>query len=314
MRRLVTTTSRVITAVLAHALAQTVSHAAPATPPAPPQPAVGLGTTTFLDAEGGVGTLVQVLGSGYKATRVNDAAGEETLVDFRQHAEVALIHVAHTSNVKLLGAYLGSEVLLPLAHVSLRAGDLRESTTGIGDATVGMYLQWQKLALFGRPLSARLDLDIATPTGAYNRDRNVNLGNKLWQVSPYLAWTLRLSERWEISNRINYNWSSVSHRPPFATSHETWQPGDQIAVNLSASYAITERWRVGIGGYTLQQLRDSRTDGARLPDSRQSVFGAGPSARWNFGRTTMIASAYKEFEAQNRSEGYLGVLRLMRVY
>ncbi len=312
MRRL--HTSPVTKILLTIALTQTMAHAAPGTPPAPPQPMVGLGTTTMLDAEGGVGSLFQVLGTGYHATRINDSKGDEAPVDFRQDAQSLLLHYVYTSKLRLLGAYVGGEVILPVAHVNLHADGLRDRTSGVGDAILGLVLQWQKLTLFDRPFSARFDLNVVAPTGRFDRDEAVNLGNRLWQISPYIATTLRVTERWEISNRINYNWSSVSHRPPYATLHESAQPGDQLAVNLSASYAINETWRIGVGSYMLQQLSDSRTDGARIPDSRQRVLGVGPSARWSLGRTMVIASAYKEFDAQNRSEGNLGVLRLMRVY
>lgn len=314
MRQTALRASSVIKTLLTIALTQSVAYAAPGTPPAPPQPMVGLGTTTMLDAEGGVGSLFQVLGTGYHATRVNDANGKEVSVDFKQNAQSALLHYVYTSEIQVLGANLGGEIILPVAHVNLHAGPVQDSTSGVGDAILGLVLQWTKLTLFNRPFSARFDLNVVAPTGNFDRDEVVNLGNKLWQVSPYIATTLRVTDRWEISNRINYNWSGVSHKPPYGTDHESAQPGDQLAVNLSASYGINETWRVGVGSYMLQQLSDSRTDGADIPDSRQRVFGVGPTARWRQGRTMVIVSAYKEFEAENRSQGYQGVLRLMRVF
>jgi hypothetical protein len=207
-------TSSVTKTVLTIALTQTMAHAAPGTPPAPPQPMVGLGTTTMLDAEGGVGSLFQALGTGYHATRINDAEGDEAPVGFRQDAQSLLLHYVYTSNLKLLGAYVGGEVILPVAHVNLHADALRDSASGVGDAILGLVLQWQKLTLFDRPFSARFDLNVVAPTGSFDRDEAVNLGSNLWQISPYIATTLRVTERWEISNRINYNWSTVSHRRP----------------------------------------------------------------------------------------------------
>ncbi|MET0281214.1 MAG: transporter [Steroidobacteraceae bacterium] len=314
MRQTASRTSPVIKALLTLAFAQTAAHAAPGTPPAPPQPMVGLGTTTMLDAEGGVGSLFQVLGTGYHATRINNANGKEVPVDFKQNAQGALLHYVYTSNIQVLGAHVGGEIILPVAHVNLHAGPVQDSTSGVGDTILGFVLQWHKLTLFNRPFSARFDLNVVAPTGSFDRDEVVNLGNKLWQISPYIATTLRVTDRWEVSNRINYNWSGVSHRPPYGSGHESAQPGDQLAVNLSASYGISETWRVGVGSYMLRQLSDSRTDGADIADSRQRVFGAGPTARWSHGRTMVIISAYKEFEAENRSQGYQGVLRLMRVF
>ena len=71
-----------IKVLLTIAFTKSLAHAAPGTPPAPPQPMLGLGTTAILDAEGGVGAMFQVLGTGYRATRVNDASGDEAPVDF----------------------------------------------------------------------------------------------------------------------------------------------------------------------------------------------------------------------------------------
>jgi len=311
---------RAIVSIVAPFVAVTVfpasGHAqdeAPIARAAPPLPPLALGTTAFLDAEGGPGTLLQINMSAYVADRVIGADGRLP-VDFRQDAEVMLIHVAHTSRRTFLGANLGAEVLLPAAHVRVRADEMRESVTGIGDALVGVYLQWSDRELLGRPFAARADLDIGIPTGSHDAGRTVNLGSKAWQISPYLAWTWRVADRWEISNRINYNWSSTSRVPPRATGLRDWQAGEQLAVNLSASYEISPRWRIGAGGYMLQQLSDSRADGIRLRGARQAVYALGPGLRWSQGRTMIIGNAYKEFGARNRSEGYQAVLRLLRIF
>ncbi|KAB1085358.1 hypothetical protein F4V91_02240 [Neorhizobium galegae] len=285
-----------------------------APPSDPPLPAMALGTTTFLDAEGGPGTLVHWNSTAYVANRVNDGSGNAAPVDFRTDSQGAVLHVAHTSKMKFLGAYVGAEVLLPIAHVRVRSGQLSESTTGIGDPILGAVLQWTGKKLLGKPFAARLDLNVAVPIGSYDRDNLVNIGNKAWSISPYLALTWQPVDRFEISSRITYNWMSKSTAPPYATKLANWQAGEQLAINLSGSYELSKTWRIGIGGYTLQQVSDSKAEDQRILGARQRVWGVGPGVRWSHGNQMLILTAYKEFAAENRPEGYQGGLRMIALF
>jgi len=87
--------------------------------------------------------------------------------------------------------------------------------------------------------------------------------------------------------------------------------GDQFAQNLSVSAAITDTWRIGVGGYGLWQLDDTRVDGHAVPGSRQQVIGVGPGLLWSDGHATVIANLYEEIEARNRPRGTSAVLRFL---
>ncbi len=113
-------------------------QAAPA--PSPPLPPTGLGSTAFLDAEGGPGTLFQWNSNVYVANRVNDGAGNRAPIDFRNYAQVGILHVAHTTKFTFLGAYVGGEVLLPVANVNVGPGSVGGSSAGVGDAIFGAYM------------------------------------------------------------------------------------------------------------------------------------------------------------------------------
>lgn len=282
--------------------------------PAPPQPPVDLGQTSFLDAEGRVGPLLELVGSGYGATRFNDDAGRPAGSDFHQTIGSGLIHPVYTSKITILGANLGGELLLPIAGVRNRSERMVDTGTGVGDGAAGAFLEWTKLRFLDRPLAVRFDVDVWAPIGSYRRDRAINAGSDVWQISPYLAFTWHGTDRWELSTRIIYDWSSDSNRPPSASGLSTWQPGDQLAVNLATSYALSPRWRLGIAGYALQQLHDAKADGHSIPASRQRVFAAGPGVFWKTGRTTFIGNVFREFEARNRPQGTLGLVRVLVAY
>nr|WP_232289434.1 transporter [Pseudomonas synxantha] len=56
------------------------------------------------------------------------------------------------------------------------------------------------------------------------------------------------------------------------------------------SYAVAERWRVGVAGYQLKQISDDRIDGHRQQDSREQVVGIGPGVMYQQGKQTFFAN------------------------
>jgi hypothetical protein len=140
------------------------------------------------------------------------------------------------------------------------------------------------------------------------------MGQNAWQLSPYLAFTWRTTDRWEVSGRMTYDWSGRNDRPSPAFDAGSIQAGDQLELNLSASYAVTDNWRVGLAGYALRQLSDAEIGEKRVPGSRQQAFGLGPGMLWDLGGTTIIGTAYREFATQNRPEGFQLVLRLLQPF
>jgi hypothetical protein len=214
----------------------------------------------------------------------------------------------------VLGANVGVETLLPLTYLHLEQAGLHASAAGAGDLLVGTYLQWSHRSLFGRPFAMRLDMDVTAPTGPYAADHALNLGEDVWQIFPHFAWTWRVTDKWEISDRTTYNWSAENNRPPTSPDAQSVQAGDQISNNLSASYALDQNWRIGLASYQLEQLSDTRVNDQPVSESRERVFGMGPGVYWTQGHVIVIADVYKEFMAQNRPEGYQGVLRLLMAF
>ena len=76
------------------------------------------------------------------------------------------------------------------------------------------------------------------------------------------------------------------------------QAGNQFALNASASYGLTPSFRAGVGGYLLHQVSTASTDGARIPDSLQSIHAIDPVTHWQDGRTTLLFTGFTEFEAR----------------
>ncbi len=279
-----------------------------------PLPPINLGLASFMDAEGGPGMLVQSQNTAYEATRTLDAAGDRLPGPFRQEAQTSLLHVAYTTRCKLAGGYVGFEALVPFTNLDVDAPGLDASRFGVGDLILGAFLQWPALDVGGDRFAARADFVLIAPTGQYSAYRPLNAGFNVWELSPYVTATWHLSEKWEVSGRLSYNWSAVNEAPAAVLEARSTQAGQQASLNLGTSYAVAPGWRAGVAGYRLQQLTDSKIEGRSLPGLKQRLWGAGPGLLWSDGHWSVVANLYKEFGARNRPEGAEAVLRLVAVF
>ena len=276
------------------------------------QPPLDLGQTSFLDGEGAPGFLLETIGLGTVASYATDAAGRAAPGKNKQWSANVTLHPVYTSKAALLGGNLGIEFLFPGSATRLNVPNQPVTTQGgAGDVTISPFIQWSGGSLLGRPFASRLAVGGVVPSGSYRPPRLINAGTNVWQVSPYYALTWQPLDKWEVSVRLIYGWSSRNKAPPPALGVGSVQPGGQFAANYAASYAVTPRLRLGLSGYVLRQVTDTRLDGRAVAGLQQQTFGLGPGLLWNNGSVRVIANLYREFGARNRPEGVNAVARLL---
>ena len=129
----------------------------------PEEPTVNLGDTSFLDAIGGPGVLVEVIADGDHSGRVTDGAGHAMSNSTGSNSISENTHVAALSRIRVFGAWYGVEFLQAFAHVN--AGP-DSKVSGLGDLTVSpLILQWQEKRIGSLRLIQRFVLDYDLPTG-----------------------------------------------------------------------------------------------------------------------------------------------------
>jgi hypothetical protein len=268
-------------------------------------PPVNLGETSFLDGEGGPGLLTHEPVTLYKAPRFAGPSGE-TLPGRNTTVSLSgLTHLGYTPPIPVFGGYWGVEILVPVVFVDVATPTAEASTAGVGDIAFSpAVLQLPNATVLGGHLFHRLDFDVVAPTGRYQRDALVNVGNHVWALNPYYAFTwLLLSELFETSWRIEYQWNSVNDAPGPGYLATTIQPGQAFFFNGAASVAVTKFLRAGVAGYFLQQTTDSRADGRPVARSRERVAALGPGLFALAGSTQLIANTCWEFAVENRPAG-----------
>jgi hypothetical protein len=267
-------------------------------------PPVNLGASSFMDGPGGPGLYTRVPLTLYTASRFVGAAGQtlpgnNTLVTLTE-----MSHVAYAPPFKVLGGYLGVEVLVPVVFVDLTTPAGEASVTGLGDITFSpLVFQLPNAKLLGRPFFHRLDVDVNAPTGEYRPDALVSVGNHVWSLNPYYAFTWLLSDRLETSWRFHYLWNSTNDAPGPGYGATTIKPGQAIHFNAAFSVAVAGPLRAGVAGYFLQQITDSEANGRPVAGSRERVAAFGPGLFAVTGSTQLIANAYGELLVENRPAG-----------
>jgi hypothetical protein len=199
------------------------------------------------------------------------------------------------------------------AHLTTSGGSA--SATGIGDIAFSVFV-WEAptLLLFGRQLFQRLDLDVVAPTGKYAGSALVSIGSNVWSVNPYYAFTWLATDRIETSWRIHYLWNSTNNAPAPPYEATSIQPGQAIHFNAAASIAVVRAFRVGVAGYFLRQITDSRANDRAVAGSQEQVAGVGPGFVASSGALQFGMNAYSEFAAQNRPRGTRAAAVAMTVW
>lgn len=283
-------------------------------------PGVNTGATSFEDGGGGVGHMFQTSTSRFDATRTYDADGDRRAVNYDRTLWVSRQHYAYTSATEGLGGNLGFEIIVPVLDLDLSIGPAHMSDSGISNPSLGGYVQWRDKRMFGKRLDSRLALAVSMPLGDYHRDAAVNLGTDYFSFNPYYAFTWRANKEWEISGRLMYLWNGSSHDPEtrlhtaFGQHVDKIQPGQAFHYNLSASGAVGEHWRLGVGMYHLQQTSADRINGRAQVGSKERLLGVGPGVQWRGGQHRFVGNVYMEGMAKNRAAGTQVVARYFYVW
>jgi hypothetical protein len=271
----------------------------------PSEPAVNLGDTSFLDAVGGPGLVVEEIGDGTHSGKIADGSGHATAASINSVS--GLTHMAWLSELRIFHAWYGVEVVGVVAHVDVDTG----SVAGLGSLTVSpLILQWGETKIGRVRVQQRAVFDFDLPAGEYRRDSSVNLSSHVFTVHPYYAITAYPAKHLETSWRVHYLWNSTNDTPPLATGSRSTQAGQAVHFNASVGYRLPHGLWVGANGYFLKQVTAPRIDGAPLRDSPEQVGAIGPGAVWDLKRILLYADAYHELGAENRPKGNKVVLRI----
>lgn len=273
------------------------------------QPPLNLGATSFLDGGGAPpGLFLLQYVQFIEGSSAVDDSGDRIPGGARSSALASLTQVFYLTRWKLLGGYLGLDLVVPVAAPggsgAVGPFPVTANRAGLGDIAVGPALQWNGATLLGRPFRHRFEIYAILPTGRYDKAYAANPGSNLLTLEPYYAFTWLFAEGWETSWRFLYAFHGRNDDTDV-------RPGQAFHLNFALSKAVLPYFRVGASGYYLQQVTEDKIAGATASGSKERVLGIGPGLVLHTPGTTFILSHPIETAVRNRFRGSRTTLQLL---
>jgi hypothetical protein len=199
----------------------------------------------------------------YHADEITDSSGDKAVdVDL-----TASVSIARALAFKTIGGiHFAYQAILPFGEVK-ETKLFDESSSGIGDITVGPAVYLYSDEAKGTYLSYWFY--ITAPTGEWDEDQAINLGENHWYFQHQLAYN-KMMGPFVYDMNLNY----YQHTKEDDTKT---QAPDRIEVEASLGYALSDKLTVGVNGGFYRDLGKTKVAGVKQADSQAERWQFGPS-------------------------------------
>ncbi|MBN8968851.1 MAG: transporter [Rhizobiales bacterium] len=287
-------------------------------------PVVNLGMTTFLDGTptmGGPGWYTSQWIISYSANKLANSQGNSLGLPVERVSVMSeATQILYLSPTKVGPGSFGFDFVVPSVFgASANDGlgnQVLNANRGFADVSFGAFYQFDPIMGPNGPLFiGRIEAQALAPIGRYNAAVAVNPGSNFWSFNPYFAGTLFLSPKWTVTTRFHYLWNGENNDPSlsYGPSALTSQAGQALHANFSTEYAVTDKFWLGINGYWLQQMTNTKVNDISVDGTKERVWALGPGMMYAFNKDNyLFFNAFYEFGAVNRTQGQKYMMRYVR--
>lgn len=232
-----------------------------------------------------------------KADSIRDAHGDRipgVEAEFAALAPRAL----HTWKRDFLGWKMTTGGVVQMVNAKVTAPGVKDhdfSVTLVGIEPLYLSKTFGTMTYFTGPF-------LFFPTGGYRRNglahSATNYFSAAWQASA--SWNP--DSRTDVSVNVAYEWKDKNDKTDYRS-------GDQSSITFGAGYKPFNdlRWDFGINGYYIDQFRDDRIGGIRVPGGgRTQAFALGPKfVFWPRPGTAVVVQYQKGLMAENGAKANL---------
>lgn len=192
----------------------------------------------------------------------NKAAG-----DYRLRSEATLLRIIHGFR-PAENFSIEPQIIIPFVRADAM-GDASPlgSASGMGDIIVGMPLKFRMDNEGGDILS--LAPFIYAPTGAYNNEKAVNVGENRWRYLMQGVWIHHFSDAWAFTTGADVSWTTANDR--YGADNNRLSQSPRYEYQAYLSYNLTPATQLGFGGGWITGAK-SRIDGISQDDRLDSTY------------------------------------------
>ncbi len=140
----------------------------------------------------------------YQAQTVLDVNGNVMADAPRSNYTISLHQILFVSHTRLLKGYVGGNALLPFARFTpVSKEGQRINPDPIGDAAIGVFVQWYDRKLWGLDLSFQAGQNLVFPSGSFHERYDVNPGTHRYRYLSHFEFTLVPFKRFAVSAKNN---------------------------------------------------------------------------------------------------------------
>lgn len=230
------------------------------------------------------------------------------------NSTVLINELSYQSNHTLFGGRLGGYFAIPIvvsSKVSANKLGFIDAGAGFANPLAGLYIQWDPMRRKDgqRIFQCRIASELFFPIGTNKfPEKTINPASIMTRIDTYWAASLFLNEKLAISSRLYYLWCGKNKKTDII-------PGGTFHMNYSIEYNAYDKLHLGLVGYYLQQIKESKRYGLNIPNSKERVVGMGPGFLWYLPRNfDLFGYVYFETKVQNRTKGVKAVLRFIKSF
>jgi len=238
----------------------------------------------------------------YGSDRLTDSSGARTgPPNFDVFTYVNILRPIWITDMKVLGAYLGADIVVPFIYRRLQAGSFDDATFGLGDILPEATLSWH-LKHFDFCLGAGEWM----PTGDSGVKPTTLPGLGYW------ATMFTLGGTWYIDTERNWSLSALNRYEINGQKAETdTTTGNAWTLEWGLGRRLTKLITTGVSGY--YQAKVTSDSGAH-PQPLNRVAAIGPEVAFGFAAQQLWISVRYEYEfvAENRAQGHTAAIVLTK--
>jgi len=231
----------------------------------------------------------------YTSDHLNGPTGDRTgPANFDAFTYANVIRPIWITDVKVLGGYLGTDVVVPLVYRSLRAGSFDDSSFGLGDIFAEATLSWHL-----KQFDFCAGVGEWMPTGESAAKPTTRAGLGFWTTMFTFGgtWFIDSNRTWSVSALNRYEINNTEQPDTHTTTGDAW------TIEWGLGKALTKTITAGVVGY--YQAKVTGDTGAH-PQPLNRVAAIGPEFDLAFpAQKLLLALRYDyEFLADNRAQGH----------
>lgn len=193
--------------------------------------------------------------------------GSQVSDRFKLRTDVSLLRYIHSIG---LGdnVVVEPQFILPYGHLKA-SGDASAlgSTTGTGDLILGAPVKWT-LSTANKDVFS-LAPYVYIPTGSYDRNDALNLGENRWKLLLQTAYIHHFNAQWALDTAADVTW--FGRNTDYGSAGSTLQQQARYEYQAYLRYNLTPATQFAVGGGRIEGGRN-RVDGVTLDDRTDTTY------------------------------------------